>query len=236
MAETRGPGVPTGIPIRGWLAECSEGFRRDLFALARPKSFPAGSVLYRADDVAADLFGLRAGVVTVQWRFAHPDAVLLHLLWPGEWFGTLDMLAERPRRYTAVARTDVELLRVPSDEMRALLQRRPEGVASLGRNAVYGFDLAMQAAADLLIRDASARCAAVLLRLADRRWASGPGADLPSEIPAASQTELAMLCNVSRKTFSRVIGEFASRRLVTVGYRSLTLHDPAQLRVVADSG
>jgi len=94
----------------------------------------------------------------------------------------------------------------------------------------------MQTAADLLIRDASARCAAVLLRLADRRWASDPDADLPSEIPAASQTELAMLSNVSRKTFSRIVGEFSRRRLVTIGYRSLTVHDPAQLRVVADSG
>jgi len=236
MAKTHGPSVPTGFPIRGWLADCSPEFRRELFALARPKSCSAGSVVYRTDDAPADLFGIRSGVVTVQCRFAHPDAVLLHLLWPGEWFGTLDMLTERSRRYTTVARTDVELLRVPSDGMRALLQRRPEGVAKLGRNAVYGMDLAMQAAADLLIRDASARCAAVLLRLADRRWASGPDADLPSEIPAASQTELAMLCNVSRKTFSRVVGEFSRRRLVTVGYRSLTVNDPSRLREVADSG
>jgi CRP-like cAMP-binding protein len=94
----------------------------------------------------------------------------------------------------------------------------------------------MQTASDLLIPDASARCAATLLRLADRRWATGPHGNLPSKIPAASQTELAMLCNVSRKTFSRVIGEFSRRGLVTVGYKSLTLHDPAQLRVVADSG
>jgi CRP-like cAMP-binding protein len=120
--------------------------------------------------------------------------------------------------------------------MRALLQRHPEGLAKLARNSVYGLDLAMQTASDLLIRDSAALCAAALLRLADRRWATGPHGNLPSEIPAASQTELAMLCNVSRKTFSRVIGEFSRRGFVTVGYRSLTVHDPAQLRLVADSG
>lgn len=236
MSKTGSQSVPAGFPIRGWLAECSDELRREFLELGRPKSFSAGGVLYRTDDAAAELFGIISGVVTVQCRFAHPDAVLLHLLWPGEWFGALDMLAGRTRRYTTVARTDVKLLRVPGDEMRALLQRRPEGVAKLGGNAVYGLDLAMQTAADLLIHDAAARCAAALLRLADRRWATGPHGDLPSEIPAASQTELAMLCNVSRKTFSRVIGEFSRRGLVTVGYKSLTLHDPAQLRVVADSG
>jgi CRP-like cAMP-binding protein len=236
MTSTGSPDVPTGFPIRGWLADCSTEFRREFLELGRPKSFSAGGVIYRTDDATAELFGIISGVVTVQCRFAHPDAVLLHLLWPGEWFGGQDLLAGRSRRYTTVARTDVELLRVPGDEMRALLQRHPEGVAKLARNSVYGLDLAMQTASDLLIPDASARCAATLLRLADRRWATGPHGDLPSEIPAASQTELAMLCNVSRKTFSRVIGDFSRRRLVTVGYRSLTVHDPAQLRIVADSG
>jgi CRP-like cAMP-binding protein len=96
-------------------------------------------------------------------------------------------------------------------------------------------DLAMQIAADLLIRDASARCAAVLLRLAGRRWVSGPDADLSSEIPA-SQTELAMLCNLSRNSFSRVVRGLSSRGLLTLDYKSLTVNDPARLRDVADAG
>jgi CRP-like cAMP-binding protein len=129
----------------------------------------------------------------------------------------------------------VSLLRVPGDELRALLRRRPEWFAELGRDAIYNMDLAMQIATDLLIRDASARCAAVLLRLAGRRWASGPDTDLPSEIPA-SQSELATLCNLSRNTFSRVVKEFASRGLVTLDYKSLTVKDPARLRGIAEAG
>ncbi len=208
MTEIHGPSVPARFPIRGWFADCHPRFRRDFLALARPKSYAAGSVIYQ---------------------------VLLHMLRPGEWFGTVPVLLERSRRVTAVARTDVNLLRVPGDELRALLRRRPEWFAELGRDAIYNMDLAMQIGADLLIRDASARCAAVLLRLAGRRWASGPEADLPSEIPA-SQTELAMLCNLSRNTFSRVVRAFSSHRLVTLDYRSLTVNDPARLRDVADSG
>ena len=192
-------------------------------------------MIYQADEIGRDVFGVSSGVVTLQSKLTHPDAVLVHMLRPGEWFGTVPVLLERSRRVAAVARTDVNLLRVPGDELRALLRRRPEWFAELGRDAVHNLDLGMQTAADLLIRDASARCAAVLLRLAGRRWASGPEADLPSEIPA-SQTELAMLCNLSRNTFSRVVREFSSRSLVTINYRSLTVNDPARLRDVADSG
>jgi CRP-like cAMP-binding protein len=181
------------------------------------------------------MFGIVSGVVTLQCRFTHPDAVLLHFLWPGEWFGTVPVLARRTRSITATARTDAELLRVSGDDLRALLRRRPEWFAELGRDLVYWLDLSMQGLTDLLIRDSSARCAAVLLRLAGRRWAAGPDASLPCDIPA-SQAELAMLCSVSRNTFNRVLKRFSSRRLVTLGYKSLTVNDPARLRIVADGG
>ena len=234
MARTRGPSVPTGFPIRGWFADCHPRFRREFLALARSKFYAAGSVIYQADEIGRDVFGVSSGVVTLLSKLTHPDAVLVHMLRPGEWFGTVPVLLERSRRVTAVARTDVELLRVPGDELRALLRRRPQWFAELGRDAVHNLDLGMQTAADLLIRDASARCAAVLLRLAGRRWASGPEADLPSEIPA-SQAELAMLCNLSRNSFSRVVRGLSSRGLLTLDYRSLTVNDPARLRAVADS-
>ena len=235
MAKIPDPSVQTGFPIRGWFADSQPDFRREMLALARPKLYAVGSVIYQAGDAGRDVFGIKAGVVTLQCRFIHPDAVLLHMLRPGDWFGTVPVLVEQSRRITVIARTDVELLRVPGDELRALLRRRPEWVAELGRDTVYFLDVTMQGAADLLIRDASARCAAVVLRLAGRRWASGPDADLPSEIPA-SQTELAMLCNLSRNTFSRVVKEFTKRRLVTLSYKSLTVNDPARLREVADAG
>jgi CRP-like cAMP-binding protein len=235
MTRSSGTTVESGFPIRGWFADCPPRFRREFLALGRPKFYAAGSVIYQADEVGQDVFGVSSGVVTIQSRLTHPDAVLLHMLRPGEWFGTVPVLLKRARRITAIARTDVNLLRVPGDELRALLRRRPEWFAELGRDAIYNMDLAMQIAADLLIRDASARCAAVLLRLAGRRWASGPDAELPSEIPVA-QAELAMLCNVSRNTLSRVLRGLSARGFVTVSYRSLTVNDPARLRNVADSG
>ena len=235
MTKARDSSVQSGFPIRGWFADCSPQFRREILALACARSHAAGSVIYQAGEAGQDVFGICSGVVTLQSRLTHPDAVLLHMLRPGEWFGTASILLKRGRRVSAVARTDVDLLRVPGEDLRALLRRRPEWFAELGRDVIHNLDLAMQIAADLLIRDASARCAAVLLRLAGRRWNVGPDADLSCEIPA-SQGEVAMLCNVSRNTFSRIAKKFSRRRLVTLGYRSLTVTDPARLRVVADAG
>jgi len=235
MSKSHGPSAPANFPLRGWFADSHPGFRREILGLARPKAFAAGTIIYKAGDAGREIFGIRSGVVTLQGRFTHPDAMLLHMLRAGDWFGTVPVLAGRSRRINAAARTDVELLRVPGEELQALLRRHPEWVVDLGRDVVYSLDVALQGAADLLIRNASPRCAAVLLRLAGRRWASGPDAGMPSGIPA-SQSEIAMLCNVSRNTFSRVMREFTSLGLVTLGYRSLTVNDPAGLRAVADGG
>lgn len=235
MDMASGPGARFDIPVRGWFAECSPGLRHEILALARPKTVPADWVFFRAGDVGGDLFAIVSGVVSLQSRFTHPDAVLFHLLWPGEWFGSLESGTDRRRRFTATTRCEVQVLRVPGKELQALFRRRPEGFALLGLNAGHGLDVAMQAAADLLIRNASARCAAVLLRLAGRRWAVGEDSSASVEIPA-SQSELAMLCNLSRSYFSRVMRDLAARNLVTVNYKSLTLRDPVRLRSVAEGG
>jgi CRP/FNR family transcriptional regulator, cyclic AMP receptor protein len=235
MSKVRESSVQAGFPIRGWFAESLPDFRRDLLELARPKSYAAGSVIFQAGDSGHDVFGVHSGVVTLQSRLTHPDAVLLHMVWPGEWFGTWSVLLGKGRRMSATARTDVNLLRIPGDDLRSLLQRRPQWHAEIARDAVWGTDVAMQIAADLLIHNASARCAAVLLRLAGRRWTGTANAELPVEIPA-SQSELAMLCNVSRNTFSRVVKDLSSRGLLTLNYRSLTLNEPVRLRDIANTG
>jgi CRP-like cAMP-binding protein len=233
MSRRQNPSDPEGFPIRGGFVHTHPDFRRDLIALARRETCAAGEVLYQTGDSGSDLFGIVSGVVALQGRFTHPDALMVQFVWPGEWFGTVPMLARRRRSATMIARTDLEFLRVSGSDLRFLLQQRPEWNAELAHDLVYWLDLSMQGLIDMLIRDSSARCAAVLLRLAGRRWASGPEAHRPRDLPA-SQVELAMLCNVSRNTLNRVLQEFSDQRLVTLGYKSLTVDDPARLRAVAD--
>jgi CRP/FNR family transcriptional regulator, cyclic AMP receptor protein len=178
-----------------------------------------------------------SGVVTLQSRFTHPDAALLHMLRAGEWFGTVPVLARDgvdasppPRELTCEAPAAFR-----ATSCKHCFDVTRSGLPSSDVTRFTTWTSPLQGAVDLLIRDASARCAAVLLRLAGRRWALGPDAGMPSEIPA-SQSEIAMLCNVSRNTFSRVMREFTSIGLVTLGYRSLTVNDPAGLRAIADGG
>lgn len=223
------------VPSRGWIADSCPGFRQELLRGARPLLFRAGSVIYRAGETSQSLFGIRTGVVVIQANNAHADALLLHMLRPGEWFGTLPALRQKQRIFSAAARTDVDLLHVPGEHLQAMLNRRPEWMAELARDSIRALEVAMQGAVDLLIRNASARCAAVLLRLSGQRWPTPEAGPELVEIPA-TQGEIAMLCNMSKNTLSRVLNDFSDDGLVRLGYRSITIHDPASLRVIADVG
>jgi hypothetical protein len=77
MAKPGGARVQSRFPIRGWFAECPPRFRREFLALGRPVFYAAGSVIYQTDDVGHDVFGISSRVVTLQGKFAHPDAVTL---------------------------------------------------------------------------------------------------------------------------------------------------------------
>jgi CRP-like cAMP-binding protein len=230
----RRPDAPR-LPVRGWLADADPEFRSELLARARPRTCAAGTSLYVADSTSREVCGVVSGVVEVHGRLPHPEAAVLHFMHPGHWFGSSPVTARRPRRVMALARTDVELLVVAGDELLAMLAHRPDWWPEIGRETDHAFDVAMQAAGDLLIRDAAARCAAVLLRLADRRWPEDPDHSLPNEVPA-TQSELAMACNVARNTFGEVLRRSASAGWVRGGYRSVVVVDPDALRRLADGG
>ena len=198
MIATAGPTDRLAIPIRGWFGEADPDFRREFVALGRSKFFiPAGSTIYNAGEAGPAVFGIVSGIVMVQCRFVHPDAVMLHMLRAGDWVGTVPVLFNRPRRVTAVARTGVEVLVFPVTSCGFSWVADRSGRSSWPGTLSFHIDVAVQGAADLLIRDPAARCAAVLLRLGGQRWAASHGANLPSETPAP-QSELAMLCNVSK--------------------------------------
>lgn len=231
--RTSDPRSPQALPQRGWLARTDAEFRRELLALARPDRYAAGAVIYQAGDLRGDFFVVRAGVVLLHSRFAHPDAILLHMVHPGDSFGSTPALLAHARVATASARTPVQVLRVAGDDLRGLIKCRPEWAGELGRDLLHHCEVAMQAAGDLLIRDTAARCAAVLLRLGGRRWAEDEQADQPSHVPA-SQSEIAMMVNVSRNTLNEVLRVFTERGIVALEYRSVLLKDPARLRKIAD--
>ncbi len=87
--------------------------------------FPAGALIFREGDPAADMFIIQAGSVRIS-RTAGEEEHELAVLEKGDFFGEMALLEDYPERSAnATAVTDVELLQLRSADLDEMLQRRP---------------------------------------------------------------------------------------------------------------
>ena len=88
----------------------------------RTKDFPAGTVIFRAGDSSVCAFRILQGTVELVGK---TDETRLAQLGPGEVFGEMSLIEERPHALTARALTDAQLSSLTSDEFESMLTADP---------------------------------------------------------------------------------------------------------------
>jgi thioredoxin reductase (NADPH) len=92
----------------------------------RPLSFAAGDVLTRAGEIGVGLFVVLAGRVEISRRDATGQSVLIIAHDPGQFVGEVAQLSGRPSLVDVKALTDVEVLQIAPDRLRAVLVAEAE--------------------------------------------------------------------------------------------------------------
>ena len=91
--------------------------------MATACSFQDGQTVFRAGDAEVDLFVVESGAVEILNPGDGDRHVVTH--GPGEFTGDIDLLTRRPVIVTAVARGKTQLLRVPGERLREVLNKLP---------------------------------------------------------------------------------------------------------------
>lgn len=206
---------------RGWLARLSEALRSSIIAHSRVRHVPAGEGIALEGDTDSTIYGIAAGVVTVQRSHRHEIPILAGMLFAGQWFGSGPSLAHLPRMLTFGARLDTTLLCLGSAELarvRAVFPDLPDHLAEL---AQLQANHAVDCVSELLIPETELRITAVLLRLANL---SAPETVLP-----LAQIELAEMANASRASVGKLIKDLKAVGLVTIRYGRIEVRDRAAL-------
>lgn len=217
---------------RGWLADTPQEFSEAILAHCHWRQVAAGAAIQHAGDSRGGLTGLARGTITVTTSLTSPDTVITHISHPGQWFGFITVFGGRYLPNSVAARSDVILAHMSKAALEQLLANRPEWWRHVGQLGVLYGNLAVNTAADLMIRDSHRRCIAALLRMADCRFCDNGN---PGTIEAPlSQEELAALSNLSRTSVSSILHELEIQGLITLGYRCVTLNDTRRLRADVD--
>ncbi|MFZ4688499.1 MAG: Crp/Fnr family transcriptional regulator [Polymorphobacter sp.] len=217
---------------RGWLAETPSDFSAAVLAHCHWRKVAAGAAIQHAGDVSGGLIGLGSGSITFTTSLATPDAPMVHIAHPGQWFGYVTLFGEPSLVMSTTARSEVILGHISQPVVEQLLSNRPEWWRHVGQLGVMYGNVAANIASDLMIRDSHRRCVAALLRIANCRFRD-PGDERRIEAPL-SQEELAALSNLSRTSVSNILHDLEAAGTISLNYRSIILNDAELLRKMVD--
>jgi CRP/FNR family transcriptional regulator, cyclic AMP receptor protein len=214
----------------GWLSRTDPEFANALLDKAGRLFAAKGDTVWQAGDEAGGLFALVEGDVSFYTSAGTSGAPLVHIFGPGFWTGEGTIITGDPKRASVVARGAMTALLIPRYEVLRLLKDRPEWWREIGLLALQLQQLAAGAAADLLLPTSELRCAGVLLRIAGLRHNDAHG----RSIIQLSHEELAQMSGISRQTAARSIAALEEKGLIRLGYGTIEMLAPAQLRQMVE--
>lgn len=93
--------------------------------LAREESFPAGKEIFREGDSGDGLYVVREGQVEISGSVDSGARLVFSEVGPGDVFGEMAVVENKPRSASAVAKVNTSVYFVPRDGLLALVERSP---------------------------------------------------------------------------------------------------------------
>jgi CRP-like cAMP-binding protein len=193
----------------------------DLARRVQVRTRPAASVVVAQDEPGDAMFVLVSGRGKVVLFGESGRELLLRTLEPGDVFGEMALIDDRPRSANVVAIDDVTMLVLEREALREHLNAHPQTAMSLLSELSSRLRQADETIANLALFDVEARLTRTLERLASEDGErSGEGLIL-SRRP--TQQELANMVGSCRETISRTFTSLVRRGLLVPRGRALLL-------------
>lgn len=203
----------------------------EIDGLAAMHALEEGEAVHLTGQPADRLYVVATGAVRLSATSASGDELLLDVLGPGNWFGTLPALGGQVYAEDAWGLTAGCLLSFTADRFDTVMERHP----TVARQALATVGRRLQTTQERIRRTASAavpaRVAAVLLALAERL---GRVEDdrIVVDVPLA-RDDLASLAGCAPETVSRHLARWRRQGIVDTGRRWVAVRQPAALAEIA---
>ena len=215
-----------------WFNELPGPLRVAILASAQVRLVDAGTVLARRGDAASAWIGVAGGALRLGTALADGRDCTLDFVGPGQWFGDIALIDDRPLELDVLAHVPSKLLFVSKLELQRLVAGHEElgpGLLQLNcqrlRHMFRRFE-------ELQTLPLPQRLARQLQRLANqfgRRVGEGVRIDLN-----LSQTDLAAIVGGSRQRVNRTLRQMHLEGIVRLGEMRVLVRDEARLAAVSE--
>jgi CRP-like cAMP-binding protein len=202
-----------------------------LAAATREDPVRARDYIFMEGDPAESLCIVQSGRVRIVRHSRAGKDVILELLGPGEIFGGVAVIENRPYPASAQAVEASVILKIPAQALIAVSDRHPSVIRELALMIGRRLRTAHDSMKSLAVDPVEARLAATLLRLAERDGQRDQrGLALPFHLTRQS---LADMCGTTVETTIRVMSRWTGDGLVLDDDARLIVADVERLRAIA---
>jgi CRP-like cAMP-binding protein len=197
-------------------------------AVAVPRSFDAGHVIFREGDNSDTCYIVRSGHARAIREHGDGRTLTLAHFGPGDIFGELAMFDDERRSATVETLDVLDAVAILGPDMRRLLREHSDLavklVISLGRRLrEANARISRQS-----FQTVQSRVAGVLAQLVIQ--AQNEGAGETDVVVIVTQSDIAQLAGSSRESASRFLAVLERAGIITQGRGRITVHDPGALQ------
>lgn len=225
-----GPVVAAELARVRLFAALDDAALRRLASAGFTRRLGANQILFVRGEPSEHLYVVRSGLLRVLTTSPHGEQLVLSTVGPGEVIGELSLLDRQPRSADVVAAELSELIAVPADVARSVLESDPRAVLAAARELAAQVRRLTGTMGDLVFLDLPRRVAKLLLSRSTTRSDGSTVSDL-----GASQSVVAAQLGVSRQSINKALSGLARHAWIEVNGRTVVLRDPVALRRYVES-
>jgi CRP/FNR family transcriptional regulator len=230
-AARPGPAAPPRPALSEERARLAREVRALLAPYAQPRTFEAGSLLWREGDASGALVALESGRVKIFRDLPGGGAVTIYLFGPGDVFGFMPFLDGQPYPAGAQALVQTAALVVSRADLRTAFERDPQVALALVRLLATRLRDAFDRIERSSVPEVLPRVAAALSSLLPEGPAEGQLVVV--ELPVRAR-DFAHAIGVVPESLSRAVTRLVDAGVLhRLGPRRLQVLDPAALRRAA---
>jgi CRP-like cAMP-binding protein len=206
--------------------------RQRVASATHVQSAARGSILFNEGQPADSVWAVREGLIHIVKFGGGGKEIVLEVIPPGELFGAVVALQDRPYPASAVAAEPSVVWRIPATLARELCMKHPTLRASIMEQVATRLREAHDRLRSVALEPVEQRLARVLLGLADKIGKQKDGLTTL----AVTRQELADMVGTTVETTIRVTSKWQRAGLVRSSRHELALADVEGLGKIARSG
>lgn len=202
--------------------------------LFREHGYSPDETICFARDPAERLFVVADGRVKLMRHSLSGRNVMLDMLTPGEFFGSLSTLGDEVYPDTAEAQTQTCVLAIHANDFRRILEKHPNVALKVVDIVAARLRTAHERVRQLSTASVEGRIASLLLVLSKK---FGKPSDLGLLIQSPlTREDLAAMTGTTAETASRVMSQFLKDGLIRTGRKWVSILDQDALERIAEVG